>query len=211
VKNNSLKQCLNTIENARLFIDAYNLVCNDPALSSQGTLEQSRELLRSKCGRYLSNHPGHVIYLVFDGDSSVGAVPDKSKNQLLNEKQGVREVFTVSGETADEWIVRLVGNLFPAENFFVITRDIELIRSVADFGVENIIPDDFLALTEEAGYTKRGKITGKRRSAKADAKCGHSSESNPAHDKKLAADKARQIDQELSEAFADNMDKPLTF
>ncbi len=203
----NLKQHMESLENARLFIDAYNLVCNDPFLCSQGTLEQSRELLRSKCNRYISYHPGHVIYIVFDGDSSVGAVPDKSKNQILNEKQGVREVFTVSGETADEWIAGLAGSLFPAENLFVITRDTELIRMVAEFGAKIIIPDDFLALTESAGYKKRGKITGKRRGKKS----GGLSDTPAVKDKRIDPESARKIDQELSKAFADKIDQPLEF
>lgn len=193
-------------ENARIFIDAYNVLCNDPVLSQQPGLEQSREHLRMMCRQYLAGHPGHIIYLVFDGDSSVGLVPEKSINQMLNEKRGVREVFTQSGETADDWIIRIISRLFPPENLFVVTRDRELKDAVSTYGIQTISPDNFLALPEPCATQPK-----RRRQSGQDAKLTHAVAPESGKDKVISPDKVRDIDRELGEYFADHLDKPLKF
>jgi predicted RNA-binding protein with PIN domain len=191
-------------ENARIFIDAYNVICHDPVLSQQPGMEQSREHLRTICRQYLASHPGHIIYLVFDGDSSVGLVPEKSMNQMLNEKRGIREVFTQSGETADDWIIRLISRLFPPENLFVVTLDRELRDAVAAHGVQTILPDNFL-VSPVAGANQPDR----QRKSVPDAKSALGRA--PEKDKEIPPDKARDIDRELGEFFADHLDTPLDF
>lgn len=200
------KQCidkqLHATPNARIFIDAYNYIFQDPFLSKQPTMEQARDVLRELCGHYHETYPGHVVYLVFDGDSSIGLVPEKSKNQILNEKRGVREIYTESGETADDWIIKITAQIFPSDNLFVVTGDIDLSNAVAMHGAKIIPPEKF--------FKKKYRNNNPRRKDKGSSQSfsprGQLEESDVVSTKSV-----RKIKDELSELFADQLDKPVDF
>ncbi|MGB3975940.1 MAG: NYN domain-containing protein [bacterium] len=198
-KNESL---LRAASNARIFIDAYNFIFQDPVLSKQPVLEQARDMLRMLCSQYHESYPGHIIYLVFDGDSSVGLIPEKSKNQILNEKHGIREVYTQSGETADDWIVNLTAHIFPPDNLFVVTGDIELSNAVVAHGVKAIPPEKFFKKTHKS-----------RKSRQKSQGLDHSSSpgSQSVEQVSISPNKARKIKDELRELFADQLDEPVSF
>lgn len=182
-------------DNLRIFIDAYNLIGSDPVLNRLKTqgLELARETLRRDCGHYASRHPSHILFVVFDGDSSIGALPEKTTGQFLNERRAVREVFTATGQSADQWILKMASDFLPDNGIVIVSDDTELVMEGAMKGLSRVTCVEFL---------KECRRSVKRRS-------GGSGRTNRSGYDKTPVKGSGAITAELIEHFSDQIDKPV--
>jgi uncharacterized protein len=126
-----------------LIVDGYNVI---GALERYGTgitggLEESRELLISDALK-AAGWTGRQIIVVFDAYRS--PAPQKVEPRAGG---AVRVVFSAPGESADDVIERLLGNLDgPAT---VYTADFALQRSALARGVSRATPREFADLLDE--------------------------------------------------------------
>ncbi|MBN1297945.1 NYN domain-containing protein [bacterium] len=142
--------------NAWILVDAYNVIHADRMLKStlDRCAEQARDALRVLCRHYTSRYLGHHVRLVFDGDSTVGPIPEISRHQRLGEREGIRDAFTVTGETADRRIVSEAAQLLASGAVRVVTRDQEVIDQCRIHAVSIIAPEHFLAACRPRGQRK---------------------------------------------------------
>jgi predicted RNA-binding protein with PIN domain len=115
-----------------IIIDGYNLIGSERGLTSN--LEHKRNWLIQRLSLY-QEVKGHTVALVFDGWKS-GWIDEVSEN-----KQGVRIVFSRQGEKADSVIVRLARE--KGSGCVVVTSDREVRRSVEKFGAAAVYAGEF--------------------------------------------------------------------
>ncbi|MBN1879060.1 NYN domain-containing protein [bacterium] len=192
------------MDNIRLFIDAYNVIGTDAHLNRLKTqnLELARELLRKECGRYATLYPGHILYIVFDGDRTLSETPDQSAGRLLNERLAIREVFTNDGQTADEWILFMAAQVMPGNRIVIVTNDIDLMHEGMMQGMSRISVEVFMAECRKSGKKRNtGRSTSLGRGGRRDA---DPSRKNP------GPGCSQQINEELKRTFFDSLDDPVT-
>lgn len=183
-------------ENLRIFVDGYNVIGTDPVLDhlkAQG-LEIARETLRRDCNHYVSRHPSHILFIVFDGDSSIIALPEKTTGQFLNERRAVREVFTETGQSADQWILQMASDFLPDNGVVIVSDDTELVTEGAIKGLSRIPCEVFL---------KECRRSVKRQSAGSGRNRHFVEAGKPIRN-------SRMITDELKEKFSDSLDEPVT-
>jgi len=187
-------------ESTIILIDAYNLIHADPALktSLETRPEIARDHVRTLCRHYARRHPTHTVFLVFDGDSSVGCVPDKSRSQILNSRAGIREVFTASGESADRRILLEVRRRAGTMRVRVVTHDRAVLDASQMAGADVLTPDAF---TRESRPPEPRKSRRPRPSRRDTADSGR--------DKGLNDTEKDRIFSEFEDVFGDEMDRPL--
>jgi len=140
-------------------IDAYNLIHKTPALESQldVNLQAAREALIHYC-RALANKRGDItqIILVFDGKSEFRGLPSGNSRDIKN-------VFTETGETADERIVKILGGLSDTKQKSVVSDD-NFVRNHTRANAARVISTaQFQALakkTFQKGRSTGGKSSG---------------------------------------------------
>jgi predicted RNA-binding protein with PIN domain len=115
-----------------IIIDGYNLIGSERGLS--GGLEHQRNWLLQRLSLYQELR-GNSVVLVFDGWKS-GLLDEVSEN-----KQGVRIVFSRRGEKADSVVVRLARA--KGSGCVVVTSDREVRRAVEKFGAAAVYADEF--------------------------------------------------------------------
>jgi predicted RNA-binding protein with PIN domain len=129
-----------------IIIDGYNLIGSERGL--RGDLEHQRNWLLQRLSLYQEVR-GHTVVLVFDGWKT-GLMDEVSEN-----KQGVRIVFSRQGEKADNVIIRLARA--KGSGCVVVTSDREVRRAVEKFGATAVYADEFsrilrnLELAADAG------------------------------------------------------------
>jgi len=118
----------------RLIIDGYNLIRTTDlaATESRDGLEAGRATLLDELAAYRRLRR-HDLTVVFDGAGPLG--PSRSK------EKGVKIVFTPAGMSADEHIVRLVGDR--GDQALVVTSDQGLARRVEAAGAECVSSPQF--------------------------------------------------------------------
>lgn len=182
-------------ENLRIFVDGYNVIGTDPVLNrlkAQG-LEIARETLRRDCNHYVSRHPSHILFIVFDGDSSVVALPDKTTGQFLNERRAVREVFTETGQSADQWILQMASDFLPDNGIVIVSDDNDLVMEGVMKGTSRIPCEVFLKECRRSLKRRRAGAGRNRHSVEAGESIRNS----------------RMITDELIEKFSDSLDEPV--
>jgi predicted RNA-binding protein with PIN domain len=115
-----------------IIIDGYNLIGSERGLT--GGLEHQRNWLLQRLSLYQELR-GNSVVLVFDGWKS-GLLDEVSEN-----KQGVRIVFSRRGEKADSVVVRLARA--KGSGCVVVTSDREVRRAVEKFGAAAVYADEF--------------------------------------------------------------------
>ena len=126
-----------------LILDGYNLI---GALERYGTiatgsLDASRELLINDALK-ATGWTGRQIILVFDAHGS----PDAQRVEL-RAGGAVRVIYSAPGESADDVIERLLGNLDGSAT--VYTADFALQRSALARGSARATPHEFADLIDE--------------------------------------------------------------
>lgn len=128
----------------KLLIDGYNVIKQSPSLRQFDALdlEKGRVALLEKLAAYRTVR-GHKITVVFDGwgSSHLGS-RDMSQG-------GITVVFTKKGETADEWIIRRLGELREGA---VVTSDRGIRGHAERVGVPSISSGEFERKMDEAFY-----------------------------------------------------------
>jgi len=182
-----------------VFVDAYNLIHADPMLTDALATkpEIARDHLRTLCRGYIRNHPEHMVCLVFDGDSSVGKVPHVSRSQAVSQRDGIREIFTGSDESADRRILLESRNLSGRMPCIVVSNDTEVIDTCRMNGAEILSPASFL---DQSHHTRKRRAHRLRQP-------GAGSSVSP--DKQINPRQAEDIESEMEALFGDAMDEPL--
>jgi len=140
-----------------IIIDGYNLIGSERGLI--GDLEHQRNWLLQRLSLY-QQVKGHTVALVFDGWKS-GCMDEVSEN-----KQGVRVVFSRQGEKADSVIVRLARA--KGSGCVVVTSDREVRRAVEKFGAAAVYASEFsrilrnLELSADAGDNRQARRPNKK-------------------------------------------------
>jgi predicted RNA-binding protein with PIN domain len=115
-----------------IIIDGYNLIGSERGL--RGDLEHQRNWLLQRVSLYQELR-GNRVVLVFDGWKS-GLSDEVSEN-----KQGIRVVFSRQGEKADSVVIRLART--KGSGCVVVTSDREVRRAVEKFGAAAVYADEF--------------------------------------------------------------------
>jgi len=101
-----------------IFVDGYNVINSWPNLKSikDYSYESSRQQLIDSLQNY-TEFKGYKMFIVFDAQLVKGSIQKK-------ERQGdLVIVFTKEGETADDYIERMVNNIGRKSEVCVVTSD----------------------------------------------------------------------------------------
>ena len=193
-----------------LLVDAYNVIHADSVLKTafDEKPELARNQLRSMCRYFRSkNQRGNrgqlQVCLVFDGDSTVGHITEKSREKVLSERDGVREVFTATGVKADNWILEKVRSREAAEGSWVVSSDLEVIQETRVAGAYALSPAEFVKQSRPAAPRPNVRKTGSK------TKRTGSNGTGPKRDKLLNQKQREEIISEFEEMFGDDLDQPM--
>lgn len=183
-----------------LLIDAYNVIYADKSLTEalNTSLELARNRLRDLCRYYLQRHAGVKVILVFDGDSSVGPVPEVSRERMLSSRMGIAEIFTPTGLKADHRIISEVRDRAATVQLTVVTADIDVVQECRVAGAYVIAPAVFI----QQGRPRNPKPASKHRSKQRNS-------SQSVSEKRLNQTQKNQLLSEFESIFGDEMDQPL--
>jgi uncharacterized protein len=117
-----------------LLLDGHNVIGRVPGLSLEREEEAREQLLRRVAA--VKGSGGRRVIVVFDGNR-----PGAAKESAFG---GIRVVFSPQGRTADEEILRRVGQGRPAE-VTVVTSDRVLADRVRSLGARVETAEAFLA------------------------------------------------------------------
>ncbi|MBC2582524.1 NYN domain-containing protein [Clostridium sp. DJ247] len=102
-----------------IFVDGYNVINNWPGLKciKEYSLESAREQLIEILSNYAA-YRGYKIFIVFDAHMVSGSIEKKEKvnNNIIT-------VFTKEGETADNFIEKMVNKVGRKFDVCVVTSD----------------------------------------------------------------------------------------
>jgi predicted RNA-binding protein with PIN domain len=141
-----------------LIVDGYNVIgaLERYRTSVTGSLEDPRELLINDALK-AAGWTGRQIIVVFDAHR--GAEPERTE---LRAGGAVRVVYSAPGESADDVIERLLGNLGGSAT--VYTADFALQRTALARGASRATPREFANLLDELPAVTRSSPTSSRRS-----------------------------------------------
>jgi predicted RNA-binding protein with PIN domain len=134
---------------ANLILDGYNVIgaLDRYRTANTGGLDASRELLVNDTLK-AAGWTGRRIIVVFDAHGG----PDPERTEV-RAGGAVRVVYSAPGESADDVIERLLGNLDGSAT--VYTGDFALQRTALARGVTRATPREFAALLDELPATTR--------------------------------------------------------
>jgi predicted RNA-binding protein with PIN domain len=134
---------------AHLILDGYNVIgaLDRYRSANTGSLDASRELLVNDVLK-AAGWTGRRIIVVFDAHGG----PDPERTEI-RAGGAVRVVYSAPGESADDVIERLLGNLDSSAT--VYTGDFALQRTALARGVTRATPSEFAALLDELPATTR--------------------------------------------------------
>jgi predicted RNA-binding protein with PIN domain len=134
---------------AHLILDGYNVIgaLDRYRSANTGSLDASRELLVNDALK-AAGWTGRRIIVVFDAHGG----PDPERTEI-RAGGAVRVVYSAPGESADDVIERLLGNLDGSAT--VYTGDFALQRTALARGVTRATPSEFAALLDELPATTR--------------------------------------------------------
>ncbi len=139
-----------------LILDGYNLIGGleryGPAVT--GGLDESRELLINDALK-AAGWTGRQIIIVFDAHRS-----PESERVELRAGGAVRVLYSAPGESADDVIERLLGNLDGSAS--VYTADFALQRTALARGVSRATPREFADLLDELPAVTRSPTAPRR-------------------------------------------------
>jgi uncharacterized protein len=139
---------------AYLILDGYNVIGAIERYRA-GSLDESRELLVNDALK-AAGWTGREIIVVFDAHR--GSEPERVE---LRAGGAVRLIYSVPGESADDVIERLLGNLDGPATIY--TADFALQRTALARGVSRATPREFAELLDELPAVTRSPA-GPRRS-----------------------------------------------
>jgi uncharacterized protein len=139
---------------AYLILDGYNVIGAIERYRA-GSLDESRELLVNDALK-AAGWTGREIIVVFDAHR--GSEPERVE---LRAGGAVRLIYSAPGESADDVIERLLGNL--AGPATIYTADFALQRTALARGVSRATPREFAELLDELPAVTRSPA-GPRRS-----------------------------------------------
>jgi len=90
------------------------------------------------------------VYVVFDGDSTVGPFQSESRNKI-------RVVYSASHEEADERILKIIRENTMKASYTLVTNDTELIRRASAFEAPSQSPELFLHASQPKIRSKKQK------------------------------------------------------
>lgn len=131
-------------------IDAYNVILRCPRFRARQaeSLAAGREALLRYCTEWLTTRrDADGMYVVFDGDSSV--IPGGR-----GAARGVRSIYSRTGETADERILKVIRQ-HPRRNYTVVSDDGELTRAARGDGAAVMPVSEFASMLQ----MKRQRLT----------------------------------------------------
>lgn len=136
-----------------LLVDGYNIISNWPELAAvkEHSLEQARDMLVHILVNYSAWQEEKVV-IVFDGYQVKGGVEHREKVSDL-----VEVVFTRTGETADNYIERVVGALVAEGTVQVATSDWVEQQLVWGKGAIRISSRELMDLVKE-GESQMGEL-----------------------------------------------------
>ncbi|HEV3476914.1 MAG TPA: NYN domain-containing protein [Rubrobacteraceae bacterium] len=139
---------------AYLILDGYNVIGAIERYRA-GSLDESRELLVNDALK-AAGWTGREIIVVFDAHR--GSEPERVE---LRAGGAVRLIYSAPGESADDVMERLLGNLDGAATIY--TADFALQRTALARGVSRATPREFAELLDELPAVTRSPA-GPRRS-----------------------------------------------
>jgi predicted RNA-binding protein with PIN domain len=121
---------------AHLIIDGYNLIRRSPSLSilDRQDLESGRNELIRRLALY-KRMKSLPITVVFDGSHPMSPSP------VRGSQQGIHVVFSRKGQTADEVIIRMAGQI--REKAIVVTSDRQVQAAVERYATTVVPSEDF--------------------------------------------------------------------
>ncbi len=124
-----------------LILDGYNVIGALDRYRDAGSLDTARELLISDALK-AAGWTGREIIVVFDADR--GLEPERAEQRAGG---AVRLIYSALGQSADDVIERLLGNLDGPTT--VYTADFALQRTALARGVSRATPREFADLLDE--------------------------------------------------------------
>ena len=121
-------------------VDGYNVIHSIPAFERalNQSLRHARETLIQICFQY-ANTRGDIrrIYLVFDGKDEFADLPTDSREKLT-------VIFSNTKEEADGRIIDMLQNRNSPDDWWVVSRDNEIMNNAKSMRAKSISPLDFL-------------------------------------------------------------------
>ncbi|HEY4485423.1 MAG TPA: NYN domain-containing protein [Nitrospiria bacterium] len=130
----------------RIIVDGYNFIGRQKGL--RGNIEAKREQLIDRLAQYRA-HKGHAVTVVFDGHHSGWG------DEHGEFRQGIEVVFSRHGETADEVMIRMAGELGAA--CLLVSSDREIARESRAAGAVAVSIGEFEARLMETMSGPEGR------------------------------------------------------
>ncbi len=133
-----------------LLVDGYNIIYAWPFLDKMKNenLEHARDKLVDVLVNYAA-HSGTRVFVVFDAHQV------KNGTEHIEDRNGVRVVYTKEGETADAFIEKMVGELTQLGRVYVVTSDYDEQRLIFGLGAYRLTPNDLLQKVEQCRKVER--------------------------------------------------------
>lgn len=128
-----------------LLLDGHNLIGRTPGLSLERE-DEARELLLRRIGAAKGSGRRQVV-VVFDGNR-----PGSAKESAFG---GLRVVYSPAGRSADDEILRRVGEARRGQATVVVTSDRQLAQRARDLGAQIESCESFLSRLERAAAAGR--------------------------------------------------------
>jgi predicted RNA-binding protein with PIN domain len=162
-----------------MILDAYNILHRHPVWAPllERSLEEARDALLAYCRRWTQSRGDVWLFIaVFDGDSGV-------VGGQRSAGQGVRVVYSATGESADDRILKILHEFGDDFDYVVVSDDREVMQRAKLLGADLMSASDFGSFLS----TQRGR-GGKGRKAKP-----LSDDALPPHEAKAITDSLRRL------------------
>ncbi|RJP27746.1 MAG: hypothetical protein C4536_13620 [Actinobacteria bacterium] len=137
-----------------LLVDGYNIIYAHPDLAAIMRRDQdnAREGLLKELAPLASPDHYELVMVVFDAAGS------SQPEAVMQERGGIRVVFTRRQQSADAFIERVVRRLVPGNEVVVATSDRLLLNLVSGFGARTVDGPSLLGMTAEAQRETREEM-----------------------------------------------------
>jgi predicted RNA-binding protein with PIN domain len=138
-----------------MIVDGYNVIHRVPALRArlEDGLEAARRTLIQYCSEWMDRRRDvWLFFLVFDGDTEV-------HGQEMGGAPSVRQIFTQTGEAADDRILHIVEERESFSRCVVVSDDLYVTRGAKGAATEIMTASQFFAVLREDGRGEGGKLT----------------------------------------------------